>query len=180
MKKDDIAVADLKIEEKLDDFSQPTSRRDIRSLAFHLIYAADRCGYETSLGTIIDNFKRGYDVKIPDDSFAVEIATGVVAQKEELDEKIRPLLKNWKMERLGVCTHLILRMALWELMQPGAVPSIVINEAIELSKAFAEKDAYRFVNGILDEACKKYNLGDENKSELEEESPEEDSGQNLD
>ena len=27
-------------------------------------------------------------------------------------------------------------------------------EAIELAKAFSEKDAYRFVNGILDECIK--------------------------
>ncbi len=165
MKKKDFVVeeldtsADLKTEENLKDFLQPYSRRDIRSLAFHLIYAIDRFDYESSLDSIIDNFRRGYDVEISDDSYAVEIAKGVVEQREELDKKIMPLLKNWKLERLGVCTHLILRMALWELMQPNAVPSIVINEAIELSKAFAEKDSYRFVNGILDEACKAYGLG---------------------
>ena len=72
---------------------------------------------------------------------------------------IRPLLKNWKLERLGCCTLLILRMAFWELQQENAVTSIVINEAIELAKTFAEKDSYRFVNGILDEACKVYKLG---------------------
>ena len=32
---------------------------------------------------------------------------------------------------------------------------VAINEAIELAKCFAEKDAYKFVNGILDEAVKK-------------------------
>ena len=152
---------DLKINEDLKDFSQPYSRRDIRSLAFHLIYAVDRFNYEASLDSIVDNFRRGYDVEIPDDSYAIDIAKGVIEQREELDKKIIPLLKNWKLERLGVCTHLILRMALWELTQPKAVPSIIINEAIELSKAFAEKDAYRFINGILDEACKAYGLGEE-------------------
>jgi N utilization substance protein B len=35
-------------------------------------------------------------------------------------------------------------------------PTIIINEAVELAKCFAEKDAYKFVNGILDEALKKY------------------------
>ena len=32
--------------------------------------------------------------------------------------------------------------------------TVIINEAIELAKAFSEKDAYKFINGILDEAAK--------------------------
>jgi transcription termination factor NusB len=32
---------------------------------------------------------------------------------------------------------------------------IIINEAIELAKAFAEKDAYKFVNGLLDKISHK-------------------------
>ena len=83
------------------------------------------------------------------------MAKGSVEMREELDSQIKPLLKNWKFERLGCCTRLILRLALWELKQPDSIPSIVINEAIELAKAFAEKDAYKFINGLLDEASKK-------------------------
>ena len=49
-------------------------------------------------------------------------------------------------------------MALWELQQPKAIASIVINEAVELAKIFAEKDAYKFVNGILDQYCKQNDL----------------------
>ena len=73
-----------------------------------------------------------------------------------LDEECKPLLSNWRFERLGMCTKLILRYALWELQTTDTNPTIVINEAIELAKCFAEKDAYKFVNGILDEALKKF------------------------
>lgn len=135
------------------------SRRDMRSLAFHLIYVADRFDYTVSIDQIIQNFKKGYNVKIKKNSDIAKMAEGVIEQREELDQLLTPLFENWKLERLGVCTKLILRMALWELQQKTVVPSIVINEAIELSKAFAEKDSYKFVNGILDEACKKYGLG---------------------
>jgi len=174
MKKDnnknsDIAFADLEVQKNLKDFSKAVSRRDIRSLAFHLIYAADRFDYAVSLEEIIENFKKGFGAEIPQDSDAIKIAKGVIESREKLDEKIKPLLKNWKLERLGCCTHLILRLALWELMQPNSVASIVINEAIELSKAFAEKDAYRFINGILDEACKVYGFGKDEEEILEKE-----------
>jgi N utilization substance protein B len=55
-------------------------------------------------------------------------------------------------------------MALWELNQKGAIPSIIINEAIELAKQFAEQDSYRFINGILDEICKDRGLTVPDKS----------------
>jgi N utilization substance protein B len=131
-----------------------TSRRDERVMAFFLIYAIDRFDYTASLSDVLEQFRVGFDVDIPRNSFSVELAKGTIASYTELDEQIKPHLKHWKIERLGCCTRLILRLSLWELMQPDAIPSIVINEAIELAKMFAEKDAYKFINGILDEIHK--------------------------
>ena len=48
-------------------------------------------------------------------------------------------------------------MALWELMETETPSTIVLNEAIELAKCFSEKDAYKFVNGVLDKAVKQLN-----------------------
>jgi len=133
---------------------RPESRRDMRSLAFHFLYAVDRLDYTIPLEEIISTFKAGYNLDLEEDSLAETMAKGAIENREELDEQIKPLLRNWRLERLGCCTHLILRLALWELKQPDAIPNIVINEAIELAKSFAEKDSYKFINGILDEACK--------------------------
>lgn len=135
-----------------------TSRRDERVLAFFLIYAVDRFDYTVQLDDVIDQFKNGLDIDVPRSSFAAELARGTIELRDELDEQIKLHLKNWKLERLGCCTRIILRLSLWELRQPDATPSIVINEAIELAKTFAEKDAYKFINGILDEICKTLGL----------------------
>ena len=126
------------------------SRRDLRSLAFQLLYAVDRLDYAVSVEEIAEQYQDYFEVAIPEDSYAIELARGAIDNRDELDERIKPLLKNWSLERLGCCTLLIIRMALWELGQPEAVANIVINEAIELAKCFAEKDAYKFVNGLLD------------------------------
>ncbi len=142
-----------------------TARRELRGLAFHFLYAVDRFDYSVSLDQIVQNFKSGYNLQIPDDSLAIEMANGVIENKADLDAKIKPLLKNWKIERLGCCTLLILRLALWELIQKNAIPSIIINEAIELAKCFAEKDSYKFINGILDGIRKKLGLSEERKEE---------------
>jgi N utilization substance protein B len=102
------------------------------------------------------------------DSEVVMVAAAVIDQRDTLDERIKPLLSNWRFDRLGVCTKLILRFALWELQEDKTPPSIVINEAIELAKCFAEQDAYKFVNGVLDEALKAMGKTPEPRVEEEE------------
>lgn len=139
------------------------SRRDERIIAFYCVYATDRFDYTASLECVADNFSRGYNLVVPKTSYAFKLAHGAIENRETIDERIKPFLKNWKLERLGCCTLLILRMAMWELEQPMAIPSVIINEAVELAKIFAEKDAFKFVNGILDEYCKQNGLKAENQ-----------------
>lgn len=132
-----------------------TSRRDFRSLIIQLLYVMESFDYTVSLESVILNFNRGYEMDIPTDGEVSTIARSVIEEREALDEMIKPLLANWRLERLGTCTRLVLRLALWELIHTDTAATIVINEAIELAKSYSEKDAYKFVNGILDEAVKK-------------------------
>lgn len=140
------------------DSSEPTfslsCRHDERTLALNLLYALDRAENSVSFSDIVKAFEQGFDIKISKTTFAFRVAQGVDKERDELDKQLLPYLKNWRLERLGCCTLLVLRIALWEMQQPNAVTSIIINEAVELAKTFAEKDAYRFVNGILDEIAK--------------------------
>ncbi len=131
------------------------SRREVRSLIFHLLYAMDAFDYDVSLQGVVDNFNRGFNIAIPFDSEVFKVAQSVIENRQMLDDAIKPLLHNWRFDRIGVCTKLILRLALWELYNTKTSANIVLNEAIELAKCFAERDAYKFVNGILDEAVKK-------------------------
>ena len=144
----------------LDELNRPVSyndlsRREVRSLILHLLYAMDAFDYSVSLESITDNFNRGFDLAIPFDSEVFTVAKTVIDTRTALDEMIKPLLHNWRFDRIGLCTKLILRLALWELHNTKTSANIVMNEAIELAKCFAERDAYKFVNGILDEAVKK-------------------------
>ncbi len=131
------------------------SRRDVRALIFYLLYAAEAFDYQESLMAIVDNFNRGFDLDIPHDSEVVRIAQAIIDNRDHLDEIFKPLLANWRFERLGMSTKLILRFATWELENSDTDSRIVLNEAVELAKAFAEKDAYKFVNGVLDRMVKK-------------------------
>lgn len=130
------------------------SSREARSIIFHLLYAAESFDYDSSLESIVENFNRGFSMEVPLDSLVFTTSQTIINERNQLDDQIKPLLHNWRFDRIGVCTKLILRFALWELNTTKTTPNIVINEAIELAKCFAEKDAYKFINGILDEAVK--------------------------
>jgi N utilization substance protein B len=130
------------------------SRRQVRSLVFYLLYAADGHSYEDSLESIADNLNRGFDLDIPFDSEVFKLAQEIIAHNDILDERIKPFLHNWRYDRVGLCTKLILRYAMYEIGYTDVPANIVINEAVELAKCFSEKDAYKFINGILDEAIK--------------------------
>jgi N utilization substance protein B len=140
--------------------SDSLSQRDARSLVFQLLYAMEAFDYHVSLESIVDNFARGFNVRINQTGPVFTKAQAIIQEKEELDEQIKPLLANWRLERLGFSTRLILRLAMWEFTKSDIAPSIVINEAVELAKCFAEHDAYKFINGVLDEWLKR------NKPEL--------------
>ena len=131
------------------------SRRDFRSLVFHLLYAMDSYDYTVSLEEIIRAYNQEFETNIPLQGEIVDVVTSVVEKRNDLDVQIQPLLDNWRRERLGTCTLLVLRLAIWELLYTDTPSTIVINEGIELAKCFSERDAYKFVNGILDEGAKR-------------------------
>ena len=132
------------------------SRRDVRSLVFHFLYAAEAFNYEESLQSIIDNFNRGFDLNVPLNGEMFNIVNDIINRRDELEKAYEPYLANWRSERVSVCTKLILLFAIWELKATETDARIIINEAIELAKCFAEEDAYRFVNGILDPVSKEF------------------------
>lgn len=134
------------------------SRHDQRSLVFHLLYAMDAFDYSISLESIADNMSRGFGYKIELGDELFKQAQEVIVDRDKLDQEIVPLLDNWRFERLGVCTKLILRLAIWELLHTKTDRVVIINEAIELAKCFAETDAYKFINGILDEWVKRHEV----------------------
>ena len=157
-----VAAHDFDEKKLQEPFSyEDLSCREVRSLIFHLLYAMEAYNYKVSLDSIVDNFNRGFDLDIPLDGKLVDISRQVIEQREQLDEKIRPLLINWRFERIGVCTKLILRLAVWEFINTGIPSNVIINEAIELAKCFSETDSYKFVNGILDEFAKSYERKEE-------------------
>ena len=115
-----------------------TSRRASRRLALELLYQWDLTGQPLA------SLHEGEA-----DPFALELAEGVAARADELDERIDLASDEWRADRLGVVERNVVRLGLFEL-ERGEVPvEVAVDEAVSLAKRYASEDAGRLVNGIL-------------------------------
>jgi N utilization substance protein B len=79
-----------------------------------------------------------------------ELAEGVDAHREELDDTIAEHAKGWKVERIAPLELNVMRVALYEIEYVDDVPTeVAIDEAVSLAKEYCGADAPGFVNGIL-------------------------------
>lgn len=125
-----------------------------RIVALQTLYEFDfrrECGDEkVDLGAIANRNIERYKETIEDKDFIRGLVEGVASKQTELDDTIRPIAPEWPIEQIARIDRSILRMALWELTySKDAPPKVVINEAVELAKAFGSDNSSKFVNGVL-------------------------------
>ena len=129
----------------------PTALHHAREAAVQMLYSWEMSGGD--LPDAIDGV-RELHLRPPvaeRDALAVSLAHGTASLLGRIDPLIADAMKNWRLERLAVLDRLVLRLATYELLERRDVPSAaVINEALELARAFSGPDAVRFVNGVLD------------------------------
>lgn len=87
-----------------------------------------------------------------DEVFFGEIVRGVVAEQAAIDRAVvKRLAEGWRLERLDATVRAILRSGAYELAHRPDVPmEVVIDEYVELAKAFFDATEARFVNAALD------------------------------
>jgi len=125
-----------------------SSRRRSREFALQGLYQWQLAGTEAK--TIIEQLAdaEGYN-KIDIEYFRM-LLTGAIAGAGEMEQLIAPLLDR-AYASLSPIERGILLMAGHEFKAQPEVPyRVVINEAIELAKAFGGTDGHKYVNGVLD------------------------------
>jgi N utilization substance protein B len=87
-----------------------------------------------------------------DEAFFGELVRGVVSEQAVIDRAVvRRLAQGWKLERLDATVRAILRAGAYELARRPDVPAeVVIDEYVELAKAFVDPTDAGFVNAALD------------------------------
>jgi N utilization substance protein B len=87
----------------------------------------------------------------PLQEFANALVDGTIARVQEIDGLLAAHAQNWRVERMAVLDRLVLRLAVYEMLSAPETPArVIINEALELTRAYTGDEAVGFVNGILD------------------------------
>ena len=137
------------------------SRKSARDNAFKIIYNCalmkepphDMCEYFEE--TTKDEMWAEASMDAKDMEYMKAVVFGAAETKNELNEKIAPLLKKWDVARLPKVSLAILQLAIYEIDNMDDVPDrVAVNEAVELAKAYGEDDTYKFINGVLAEYLK--------------------------
>lgn len=91
-----------------------------------------------------------YKDMVDDRKFIEELVYGVDAKLQELDELLQPVAPEWPINQIVRMDRVVLRLGAYELTYgSGVPPKVVINEAVELAKAFGGENSSKFINGVL-------------------------------
>lgn len=92
-----------------------------------------------------------------DEDFFEDLLTGIVNRQDEVDRLAASVVKEgWKYSRLDSTVRAILRAGGYELVAREDVPvGVVINEYVDIAKAFFEGPEPGFINATLDALSRK-------------------------
>ena len=107
-----------------------------------------------------------YETAIDDTKFVETLVAGVIEHQKSIDDQLRPIAPDWPIEQIARVDRSILRIGVYELLHQGDIvpPKVVINEAVELAKAFGSDNSSKFVNGVLGTAYRTLIEGADNAS----------------
>lgn len=102
------------------------------------------------LSKVLDRNIERYKDMLDDVDFIKKLVTGVSKNAEALDATLQPVAPEWPIDQIARMDRIVLRIGLYELENEADVPpKVVINEAVELAKAFGGDNSSKFVNGVL-------------------------------
>lgn len=145
------------------------TRRDIRRLAFQGLYILDaRDGTEPeALHALLSDPDALTDADAPGEASpgtpfsaqevdrACRLAIGAHEHRAEADAEMATLAPEWPAHRQPAVDRAILRLAHHEMTRTDAQPKAVINDAVELAKAFSTDRSPPFINALLDKVLKR-------------------------
>ena len=120
------------------------ARRQAREVALQALYA-----WQLSGGDPLEQARAVEGFERRDAALVESILRGVREHAAELRALIAPHLDR-EFERLSPVERAILLIGAYELRaQPGTPYKVVIDEAVELGKAYGGAGGYKYVNGVL-------------------------------
>ena len=129
-------------------------RRRARECAVQALYSwsiSQISAEEIELAFVTDAFAGEDEIEAKVDMpYFRKLFRGTVANIEAVDASIRPYLDRDENE-VDPIERSVLRMSAYELQFELDAPyKVVINEAIEVARAFGSDDSHKYINSILD------------------------------
>jgi N utilization substance protein B len=125
------------------------ARRSGREAALQMLFQLEASS--VSPDQAIELFWRTFEADPEGRSYADALLRGVAEHVRVIDERVAGASKNWRLERMSRVDRNLLRLGTYELMFRADVPrAVILDEAVELAKAFGTEESPSFVNGVLD------------------------------
>ena len=136
-----------------------------RIIALQTLYELDfrQSAKDTSadLDDILNRNINRYHAMVDDKAFIDRLVHGVLSLQEELNNVLAPVATEWPIEQIARMDRIVLHIGLYELLHEADVPpKVVINEAVELAKAFGGDNSSKFINGVLGTVLRERDGGD--------------------
>lgn len=125
-------------------------RRMSRELAMQMLFQAD-VGKQTYAQVCQSFWAAREPVEEPVRAFADDIFRVADAREDEIRSLIQAHSTHWRMDRMPAVDRNILRAAIAEMLGFPATPApIIINESLEIAKAYSAPESVDFLNAVLD------------------------------
>lgn len=97
----------------------------------------------------VDNFEDN------NDQFIESIMLDLIDNEKAYIDEISLYLNKWTFDRLNLVEQAILLETVSEIKQGLNEKAVIIDEAVIITKTYCDDESYKFINGVLDNICKK-------------------------
>jgi N utilization substance protein B len=128
-----------------------SARHKGREAALQMLYAVDLT--KVDLDNLMENYWNEVGEAEADDrtrEFAETLVRGTLRELATIDDRIRTRAEHWRIERMATVDRNVLRLAVYEFLFEDTPDTVIINEALEITRRYSTYEAMQFINGILD------------------------------
>ena len=142
------------------------SMSENRRVAFEMVYSLE------SQDTKYEDYKENVDLLLEEKEihgkattkYIKDVVYGTKRHGKQIKKQIEACLsEKWSYDRIAKVNLAILEVAIFEMLFLKTPYKVVINESVELAKAYSDAKAPSFINGILASIVKNNNLAEGNE-----------------
>ena len=124
-------------------------RRDARVVAFQLIFEKLFTTQNEYDEEFISSLKKSEDM-----DFAKQILSAFTEHYSEIQALVEKNLVGYELPRVYRADLALIYLAITEMKYVGTPAGVVINETLEIAKAYSTEKSAKFINGVLSSIVK--------------------------